>query len=472
MLFSPGRLSAKSLPGISYEGFSTHAEFEMECSRCHAPLSTTQDKLCIDCHTEVSEQIARQEGIHGKINQVNRCGNCHPEHHGRKFDPSLAAQPRFNHTVTDFDLLWHQVDYDMSPMECVDCHKSGMPDTMTEEQCVLCHQTHDIDFMLHHLEDYGTDCLDCHDGTDQMTRVDHSQTSFPLEGKHASLACAECHSQDAQRPGQANEVQEVSLITFKATPQECSGCHAEPQSHAGVFKSSCEDCHQPDGWTPATLNGKTFDHTTLTGFSLQRHAVDYSQKPITCTSCHSSDFTQFDLQTCVTCHSSGPDDPGGKRNAFIQEHQAQFGTACLDCHDGVDRFSDFDHSRIFPLDGKHAEIQCDACHQNKVFKDTPVECVGCHAEPEIHKGFFGLDCQYCHSTQAWAPAALREHVFPLDHGGKGEVPCKTCHVETYADYTCYGCHDHQPDSITKKHVEEGISLEELPACAECHPDGR
>jgi hypothetical protein len=50
-LFSPGRLSARSLPGVAYAGFSSHAGFEAQCSRCHQPLRTTQDVLCMDCLT-------------------------------------------------------------------------------------------------------------------------------------------------------------------------------------------------------------------------------------------------------------------------------------------------------------------------------------------------------------------------------------------------------------------------------------
>jgi hypothetical protein len=66
---------------------------------------------------------------------------------------------------------------------------------------------------------------------------------------------------------------------------------------------------------------------------------------------------------------------------------------------------------------------------------------------------------------------LRLHTFPLDHGGQGTVPCLVCHAETYVQYTCYGCHDHQEEAIRASHLEEGISEAELPACFECHEEG-
>jgi hypothetical protein len=98
--------------------------------------------------------------------------------------------------------------------------------------------------------------------------------------------------------------------------------------------------------------------------------------------------------------------------------------------------------------------------------------VDCHAEPEIHAGFFGLHCQLCHTTSAWSPAQLRDHRFPLDHGGQGEVDCQTCHPTVYSEYTCYGCHEHEPGKTEEEHREERISLEELQQCATCHPTGQ
>jgi len=155
----------------------------------------------------------------------------------------------------------------------------------------------------------------------------------------------------------------------------------------------------------------------------------------------------------------------------MAEHQAQYGPACVDCHDGVDRMANFDHANFFPLNGVHANLECEECHANQVFRGTPQLCVECHAEPEIHAGFFGVQCQNCHTEKAWAPARMTVHDFPLDHGGQGTIECQTCHPSTYVDYTCYGCHDHQPDEIRTSHLEAGVSLEELPNCTKCHPTG-
>jgi hypothetical protein len=154
----------------------------------------------------------------------------------------------------------------------------------------------------------------------------------------------------------------------------------------------------------------------------------------------------------------------------MDEHRALFGDDCVSCHDGVDTMAAFDHALAFPLEEAHSELACAACHIQGRFAGTPDQCVGCHEEPALHKGQFGLDCVRCHSTVAWTPARLTEHTFPLDHGNEGALACQVCHEQTYAVYTCYNCHEHQPDEIREEHVDEGILA--FDDCATCHPTGR
>lgn len=100
----------------------------------------------------------------------------------------------------------------------------------------------------------------------------------------------------------------------------------------------------------------------------------------------------------------------------------------------------------------------------------PHQCVSCHEEPAIHAQAFGINCARCHNTTTWTPAVLTRHDFLLDHGGEGEVDCKTCHPSNYVTYDCYGCHeDHQPDEMQEAHLAENIPAFEN--CASCHPTG-
>jgi hypothetical protein len=466
--FSPGNVSAVSIGDVNLGGFTSHADFENQCNRCHAPLQTTQDVLCLNCHVSIRDQIASGVGYHGQIDSVEQCAGCHSEHQGREFSPALAALKYFDHEQVSFSLSKHPVDYAGTPMKCASCHLAeGRYSDATVKQCDACHASQAADFMSKHVQDYGPNCTECHDGQDRMPDFDHTTTAFPLTGKHITVTCDGCHA------GKGVQQQAKGWVaSFQGLSSDCEACHAEPAAHAGVFDSRCINCHTTNGWLPARWQGTAFEHDTNTSFSLVHHHNGYDGQPLTCTSCHTSQLTRqdpqaVDPQVCTSCHSTGDE----KRAEFMRLHIDRYGEVCLDCHDGVDRMANFDHSQVFPLDGVHGEIECTSCHVDRVYHGTPRDCVQCHAEPAIHAGVFGVNCQDCHMTQAWAPARLQVHDFPLDHGKEGEVACTTCHVNTYTSYTCYGCHEHQPGPIQEKHIEENVALEDLPDCASCHPDG-
>jgi hypothetical protein len=452
LVFNPGKVSAKSIAGVTIKGFSSHAGFEKQCSYCHDPLKSTLATRCLDCHTDIAQQISSKQGVHGQFANGNECAQCHPEHKGRDFDPTKASFQLFDHSTTGFSLNWHQINYDASPMECSECHKNASYAIVDSHVCLDCHSNHEKTFATTHVGDFGANCLGCHNGADRMTNFNHSTTGYTLDGKHIQIKCTDCHT----------------TANIKDTPKECKDCHAEPTMHLGLFSQTCDTCHTPQGWSPAKLDDQPFAHLTKTGFSLALHQTDYANQAITCTTCHPTDLKTLDVQTCIDCHTQHDAN-------FMDDHQQKYGSDCMTCHDGVDRLSNFDHATFFPLDGKHASIQCDACHADKVFRGTPTECYLCHKEPDIHTGVFGLKCNYCHTTDAWTPASLREHNFPLNHGldsQNTELQCNACHTSNYIDYTCYSCHDHQPDGIAQSHASLNLSDHDLAACAKCHSAGK
>ena len=82
----------------------------------------------------------------------------------------------------------------------------------------------------------------------------------------------------------------------------------------------------------------------------------------------------------------------------------------------------------------------------RVFAGTATDCAGCHEDPEIHLGIFGVQCERCHVASAWLPAQLTVHTFLVDHGEQADfadLTCETCHENTYTEYPCYSCHDVQ-----------------------------
>jgi hypothetical protein len=456
--FSPGRLSAQNKIGALRGGYQSHQEFEPRCNLCHAPLKTTQDKLCLECHTEVASQIQLGLGTHSLVKPVSQCYGCHSEHKGQNFNILQPGLKRFDHAQTGFSLVWHQIDYDALAMDCSACHASDKGYSLELSRCQACHMEHDPAFMTQHAADFGQKCLACHTGDDNLAKFDHAQTKFPLEGRHSGLACAQCH------PIQELSAQGSGMAGLKNTPSDCQACHADPPAHKGLFGSDCAACHTPAGWQPAAWKGKSFDHLADTAFSLALHTKSFQGQWMDCTACHGNPVEQVAIDACINCHAQG-------KAEFMQRHQEQFGRACLDCHDGVDRLSHFDHANFFKLDGAHVSLECQACHKNQVYKGAPSACSECHAEPKIHAGVFGLQCQDCHTTQAWTPAQLQRHSFPLDHGRQAAVACQTCHPNSYVEYTCFGCHEHVPGEIAATHQEEKVLPADLPNCTKCHPTG-
>ena len=345
-------------------------------------------------------------------------------------------------------MIHHQINFDLQPLNCESCHLdiTHSPGALS---CIECHQSYDVGFMTAHLENFGVDCIICHDGSDRMAGFDHGvNTEFPLQGEHGELACSACHQGD--RDGE--------------TPLDCAGCHAEPDQHQGIFDPACETCHNPASWSPALLEGAQFGHFSTAGYSLEHHREAYGGQPTTCRSCHLSESWDFFQETCFTCHAH--ENQGG-----MDQHLADYGSRCRDCHDGVDRMRAFDHQNIFPLEGKHAAAACEDCHEGQNWVTARPACITCHEEPEIHFGVFGQKCQYCHGPDMWTPAPLRRHQFPLDHGDGLLSDCTTCHQNAYNTYSCFGCHDHDETELNTSHTAARISLQKTPFCHDCHISG-
>lgn len=269
--------------------------------------------------------------------------------------------------------------------------------------------------------------------------------------------CSQCH--DAWRGISAARC-ETCHITTQQEREMSEGLH-------GRFSGAdqCQICHTDHQGHDANITqlaANHFDHNRSTLFTLAKHQTNINDVPIACQDCHMQNSYDADLVDCVTCHTAID-------SSFIVEHEMQFGNECLACHDGVDRLAQFEHDLFFVLDGVHSTAACQSCHQDREFQTTPRECSQCHAEPELHVGQFGLDCARCHTTTAWEPAQLTLHTFPIDHG-ESNNSCDTCHSQSYAEYTCYSCHEHEPAEMQKKHVEEGLA--DYENCIECHPTGK
>ena len=259
-----------------------------------------------------------------------------------------------------------------------------------------------------------------------------------------------------------------------ATADRCESCHTgiveQRNSSLGLHgrlpeTGDCHYCHTDHKGQEADITHydlASFEHEWLTDFSLAKHELNFDAAPIACENCHLKQEFQSGAIACVECHLAA-------EPLFTEDHSSQFGEDCQACHDGRDTMVGFDHQAIFALEGAHTSLECAACHTPTILAGTPNECAGCHEEPAVHAGQFGLDCARCHTATAWLPARLSYHTFPLDHGGEGKIDCQTCHTQVYTGYTCTNCHAHEPAEVRSSHLEEGIS--EFEDCIDCHPTG-
>jgi hypothetical protein len=165
--------------------------------------------------------------------------------------------------------------------------------------------------------------------------------------------------------------------------------------------------------------------------------------------------------------------------------------------EGSDRIHGPDGS--WPLKFEHAKVECEKCHKDSEFKDTPKQCgVRCH-EDALHKGSLGDQCDKCHDPGRWEAVRFDHNSddtrWPLN-GLHRKVPkCDDCHpgriyANTPRDCASVGCHAKDDahrgklgDQCDKCHLETGVNVfnHNLQAdyklegahlttrCAECHP---
>ncbi len=257
----------------------------------------------------------------------------------------------------------------------------------------------------------GGDCNACH--------------TAPWEKATMADRCTACHTDIA---GQMRNVASMHGTLSHNNPQlGCRDCHPE---HLGENAKLTE------------LNGAAFPHEAV-GFSLKGHQTTSSGEPFTCQDCHGGDISKFDPGTCTDCHRQ-------MDAAFTTAHALAYGTACLNCHDGVDRFGkNFDHNRFpFKIKGKHVGVSCEKCHDNthtlSDFASTSKDCVSCHGKDDPHGGRFGTKCADCHNENGWKPAKFDHNLasFKLE-GEHQQTPCESCHINNVYQGTptdCYSCH--------------------------------
>ncbi|MEO8329044.1 MAG: cytochrome c3 family protein, partial [Candidatus Nanopelagicales bacterium] len=310
-----GEAKAQALESVLSTGaLSTpHAKLEEDCQKCHVRFDrNAQDRLCMDCHKDVGQDLRSRTGFHGRMKSQS-CRSCHSEHKGRGFALAVLDKSGFDHAQTSFMLRdAHR------RVECATCHVPGKGFRIAARDCAACHRKDDV-----HKGSLGAKCADCHsEASWKGGRFDHATTRFPLTGKHGNVKCVECH-----KDGQ-----------YKETPKACVACHRKADKHRGNFGEKCETCHLTSDW-----KGLRFNHDTAT-----RYALLGKHRATRCESCHTGPLYHDKLPTaCVDCHRK--DD----------KHKGSLGSECARCHSERDwkEPAKFNHDKTdFRLAGAHATV--------------------------------------------------------------------------------------------------------------------
>lgn len=411
-MFSPGPLNAQAA-AAPVGGVFSHAETGGRCSSCHAvPFSSTNMAMrCLDCHGDLEAVLSASENLHGFFMEKNGriiCRDCHSEHNGAEASLTDFNGTDFPHELFGFSLEGHRRNLDGKGFVCSDCHGANDFD-FTLATCEICHMAFEPDLMASHVQDFGPECLACHDGVDQYARpFDHRSVGIELGPAHDEVACVECHID-------AHSSTDLQKATFT-----CVACHRADDAHVGAFGTQCGACHIPTTWEAVNVNHD------LTGFPLDGMHVD-----VPCESCHIGGVFDGTPTACSECHWQ--DDI----------HNQAFGVDCGACHSTAGfEFVSFDHT-----------------------SDIAVNCISCHQSDRPANHFPG-QCSLCHTTDTWLGAVFR-HSFPINHG-RANGDCSRCHPSGIETYTCYTCHN--KSKMVKEHRGEGVGS--IDNCIRCHPDGR
>ena len=400
---------------------------ELKCDQCHTPgnikAAPVQKILTETPHKTFLGLEQRCQSCHADRHQGAVGTDCQSCHGVSSWKPALS----FDHAKTKFALAAKH-----KQVECAKCHEGmrakgpGEPILFATKgftDCTPCHAN------PHGAKFAERACRTCHtpEGWAATKSFNHSQTAFPLTGKHATVLCVRCHTRMGVGKGAA-----VSFATKDF--RDCKPCHTSPHG-PGLSAGACKSCHETSSW--AAPGSRPFDHT-LTRFRLEgKHAT------LKCDQCHkqapkatfaSKYMIAFDR--CTNCHE---DYHGG-------QFEKKYGNDCARCHSvqafKPSMFTIAMHADArLPLTGAHVAVACAACHTPRNATGNPnvqyvgifAECQACHQD--IHGGQFDRDgktvCAVCHSPNGWRSLLFNHDVqstFQLTGAHKG-VPCEKCHKE-------------------------------------------
>ena len=345
-------------PGLSL----ANGHSRVECARCHdagLDAAPTRGGECAGCHRPVHEAPLGRD-----------CARCHGSIRWLGLAERVGLRA---HEDVPFRLTGAHTS-----VQCAGCHLPSLPVAQRYRQlqydaCRRCH-TSDPHGGRFAARDEG-ECGGCHtDAAFHPSRFGvamHASTSFPLEGRHESVACVGCHAGSRPR------------VSFQLAEHVCASCHENP--HGAQFASEmaaggCASCHDPAGWDRPRI-----DHTSWPLTGAHRNA--------SCDRCHAP--SDEDRRTGRGASYRGA--PRACAGCHADPHAGQFALGepartCSDCHE-TSQFAipAYDHAARtgFVIDGRHTAVACAGCHPSVEVGDATVvryrlgyrRCADCHADP-------------------------------------------------------------------------------------------
>jgi len=425
-----------------------------DCYACHINSASTLrfDPLgvrCIDCHLKDYQATTAPNHTLGQYSK--ECTQCHQMN---AFSWSGANITHNFFPLTD----GHNIK------DCSKCHLDAQNYSNISPVCVSCHQNnYNNTTSPNHIQlGISTNCIDCHTTAPGWKPAKFAQHDvlFPIySGKHndAWSSCTDCHK-----------------VASDYAVYTCTDCHDHNKSdmdskHSGVGgyiyeSNACFSCH-PTGSRDGSFNHAT-SNFPLTG----AHATT------DCASCHANGYTGTS-SVCVDCHLNA-------YNQSTNPNHTKIGlsTDCKVCHTTLPGWkpATFDvHNQYYVIAGAHLTIanDCNACHNGKYDKTTPITCVGCHltnydqtTNPPHASNQFSTDCIICHTQDAWTPATFDHSSYYVIAGAHLAIAnnCNACHNGKYdktTPTTCVGCHlTNYNQTTTPPHATSQFPTD----CSSCH----
>lgn len=179
-------------------------------------------------------------------------------------------------------------------------------------------------------------------------------------------------------------------------------------------------------FSPGGLNVENHSGQAIGGVSSHAELAD------NCSACHAPFWSRSTMTSrWLDCHA----EVHRQINAGDPLHgNLPSKMGCLDCHSehrgphaALTSLARFDHQfAAFPLSGKHATLDCSACHKTRPYRGVAKTCVGCHQEPKSHLGLFGVRMvDRFRSRLADSPKARCDSRVPSGHEALGGIAGET-----------------------------------------------